>query len=128
MSAAFQLDFSGPPVPCSYPGCVAEAYHEGDHQFALKPGLIAWTYDRHCVVCGVSFTVLGAEKAQIFDTCGSQECVLHYSRKHAPTLPVSCNCAQRDYAHELSVHKAIKFESRLLRWPWSLRFAPEMEG
>ena len=43
-------------------------------------------------------------------------------------VPISCSCAQRSYPHELSIHRAIKFESREARWPWSLRFVPEMEG
>jgi hypothetical protein len=42
--------------------------------------------------------------------------------------PVLCSCGQRSYPHELSIHRAIKFESREARWPWSLRFVPEMEG
>lgn len=33
MSAAFQLDFSGDPVPCDFPGCTSNAYHEGGHTF-----------------------------------------------------------------------------------------------
>jgi hypothetical protein len=144
MSAAFALDFSGPPVPCDFPGCVLDAYHDGDHEFAPKPRPIAWTYDRHCVVCGVPFTVLGASPALIFDTCGAQECLLHYAKHHAKMLPAICGCAQRPYPHELSVHtkigverpgaylaygdEFIRWAEKEMRWPWSLRFAPNMEA
>jgi hypothetical protein len=142
VSAAFALDFSGPPVPCDFPGCVLDAFHDGDHQRAPKSGPIAWTYDRHCVVCGVPFTVLGAERKQIFDTCGSQQCLQHYARHHASDVPIFCSCAQRPYPHELSVHRKLyeapggymlyedvraQFASEEMRWPWSLRFAPKME-
>jgi hypothetical protein len=139
--SAFSLDFSGDPVPCDYPGCVLDAFHEGEH--VRKPKPVAWSYDRHCVVCGVPFTVLGAEKKQIFDTCGSEECLLHYARHHSTSLPVVCSCAQRPYPHEVSVHKKlgvekpgvyldyydfqIRFAEPGLRWPWSLRYAPNME-
>jgi hypothetical protein len=147
MSAAFTLDFSGPETPCDFPGCVLGSFHEGNHELAPKPKPIAWTYDRHCVVCGVPFTVLGAELTQIFDTCGSQECLLHYAKHHATAIPVYCPCAQRPYPHELEVHKRIgsekpgtyatghgdtvvsivRFQPEGLRWPWSLKYAPSME-
>jgi hypothetical protein len=143
MSAAFALDFSGDPVPCDYPGCVLDAFHEGDHVRAPKPKPVAWSYDRHCVVCGVPFTVLGAEKKQIFDTCGSEACLLHYARHHASAAPLLCPCAQRPYPHEIGVHakrseqpgvyldyydQPIRFAEPGMRWPWSLRFAPNMEA
>jgi len=53
MSAAFSLDYSGDPVPCDFKGCILEAWHDGEHQFAPKKQ-IEWSYDRHCVVCGSS--------------------------------------------------------------------------
>lgn len=118
----FALEASGPPVSCDFPRCTLEAFHEGEHEFGSRE--IEWTYDRHCVVCGVPFTVLGAEKSQIFDTCGSEECLLHYARRHAPNLEVMCTCPQRPYPHELSVHELIRSEwwahKRNLSWPWSL--------
>lgn len=97
--------------------------------FALAPDpapkqAIEWTYDRHCVVCGVPFTVLGADRAMIFDTCGSQECLLHYARRFAFDVPLICRCPQREYPHELTVHSEIRAEwwshKRNLCWPWSL--------
>lgn len=143
MSAAFQLDFTGPQTRCDYPGCILESFHDGDHKRAEKTP-VAWTYDRHCVVCGVPFTVLGAEAKQIFDTCGSEACLLHYARHHVAPVPVQCTCAQRPYPHGVSVHKkighervgvycdyydfAIRFAPEGMRWPWSLRFAPDMEA
>jgi hypothetical protein len=138
MSTAFQLDFTGPQTPCDFPGCILESFHDGDHKRAEKTP-VKWTYDRHCVVCGVPFTVLGAEAKQIFDTCGSEACLLHYARRHAATLaPVQCTCAQRPHPHEVSVHKKvghespgvyydyydlpIRFAPKEMKWPWSLRF------
>jgi hypothetical protein len=144
MSAAFQLDFTGPQTSCDYPGCIAGAYHEGEHTFAPKKREVEFHYDRHCVVCGRAFMVLNAPTNYPAATCGSQECLQHYARHHAATIPVLCSCAQRPYAHELSVHdklggerpgvyfdyydNAVRFAADGLRWPWSLRHAPKMEG
>jgi len=129
MSAAFTLDFSGPQVRCDFPRCILAAFHEGDHEFAAKK--IEWSYDRHCVVCGVPFTVLGADRAMIFDTCGSEACLLHYASRHGFAVPILCRCPQRDYAHELSVHFDLRSESfnpKLRnRWPWSLMLSPRVE-
>lgn len=123
MSAAFALDYSGDPVPCSFRGCILEAWHDGNHQFAAKKE-IEWSYDRHCVVCGISFIVFGADKSMTFDTCGREECLLHYARRSAFEVPLLCPCPQRPYAHELSVHTLIRSESynpKLKQvWPWSL--------
>lgn len=131
MSAAFTLDFSGPETPCDFPGCTRGSFHEGDHVLASKPKPIAWSYDRHCVVCGVPFTVLNAEATQIFDTCGSQECLLHYARHSAGTAPQLCRCPQRRYAHELAIHFELRTESYnpkfKFRWPWSLCLSARLE-
>jgi hypothetical protein len=124
MSAAKQLHLepTGAPIRCEFPGCILYAWHDGDHAFAAKE--IQWTYDRHCVVCGVPFTVLGADKAMTFHTCGSEECLLHYARRFTFEVPLTCRCPQRDYPHEISVHSLIRSEwwKRELRdhWPWSL--------
>jgi hypothetical protein len=130
MSAAFQLDFTGPQTSCGYPGCVASAFHDGNHQFAaLKTQFpLLSQYNRTCSECGRRFVVLITGLERGFRTCGSQECVMSLAKREAPTLPVTCNCSQRSYPHELSIHRAVKFESREARWPWSLRFVPEMEG
>jgi hypothetical protein len=130
MSAAFALDFSGPEAPCGFPRCILGAFHDGDHAFA-KSKAIAWTYDRHCVVCGVPFTVLGAEVAEIFHTCGSQECLLHYARHEAPSLEVMCRCPQRSYPHQLAIHALVRQEAYnpkvRTRWPWSLTLSRREE-
>lgn len=124
MSAAkqFHLEPTGAPVPCEFPGCILYAWHDGDHAFAAKE--IRWHYDRHCVVCGVPFTVLGADKSMIFDTCGSAECLQHFASHHGFAVPVLCRCPQRDYPHELRVHSEIRGEwfayRRRPQWPWSL--------
>ena len=124
MSAAkqFHLEPTGAPVPCEFPGCILYAWHDGDHAF--KADAIQWSYDRHCVVCGVPFTVLGADKSMIFDTCGSAECLLHYARRFGFAVPVMCHCPQRPYPHDLHVHALIRSEwwRKELRsqWPWSL--------
>jgi hypothetical protein len=130
VSAAFQLDFSGPQTSCGFPGCLLDSYHDGEHQFAaLKTQFpLPQQYNRTCSECGLRFAVMIEGLGEIFRTCGSPECLLSFSRKHAETIPVSCTCLQRPYPHELSVHRAVKFESRKLEWPWSLRFAPEMEA
>lgn len=132
MSAAFSLDFTGPSVHCDFRGCVLDAWHEGEHKFATNPvSAIQWHYDRHCTVCGVPFTVLGADKARIFDTCGSEECLLHFSRRNGFEIPVLCTCPQRDYAHQLSIHHELRGESYnpkfKFRWPWSLMLSQREE-
>lgn len=124
MSAAFSLDYSGDPVPCDFPGCVRECFHDGDHEFAAQK--VQWNYDRHCVVCGVPFMIIGPiDKNYPADTCGSEACLLHYARRWScATAPLICRCPQRDYPHELSVHALIRSEwwRKELRgaWPWSL--------
>lgn len=96
--SAFALDYSGDPVPCDFRGCVLEAWHDGDHQFAKPiPKPIEWNYDRHCVVCGVPFTVIGADKSLIVHTCGREECLAHYARRFGfssaavPSAPTRTN-------------------------------------
>lgn len=123
MSAAFALDYSGDPAPCDFRCCILEAWHDGDHQFA-PPKEIQWQYDRHCVVCGISFIVFGADKAMTFDTCGRQECLLRYARRFGFEVALLCPCPQRPYPHELSIHTQTRQESYNPKlkfvWPWSL--------
>jgi hypothetical protein len=143
MSAAFALDFSGDPVPCDYPRCILEAFHDGQHKFPEpKPGL-QFHYDRHCVVCGRPFTILGANGQEVFSTCGSPECVLHFASHGTANAPLLCRCPQRPYPHELSVHEklrlespgtyavygdeSIRFASPGMCWPWSLKLSPRVE-
>jgi hypothetical protein len=131
MSAAFALDFSGDPVPCDYPRCILEAFHDGQHKFPEpKPGL-QFHCDRHCVVCGRPFTILGANGQEVFSTCGSAECVLHFASHGNAAAPLLCRCPQREYPHELSIHFDLRTEafSPKLRhsWPWSLKLSPRLE-
>lgn len=127
--SAFALAPSGPPAPCGFPKCILDAFHEGDHDFAPKE--IQWTYDRHCVVCGVSFTALGADKSMVIHTCGSQECLLCYARRFSFDLPQLCSCPQRDYPHELAIHAQLRQESYNPKlktlWPWSLALSRREE-
>lgn len=131
MSAAkqFRLAPTGPEVCCDFRGCILNAWHDGDHQFAKKE--IQWTYDRHCVVCGISFTILGADKSLPAPTCGSAECLLHYAHRYGFEVPVTCRCRQRPYPHELSIHALIRSEWYAYRkspsWPWSLMLSPRVE-
>jgi hypothetical protein len=145
MSAAFQLDFTGPQTPCDFPGCVLDAYHDGDHQRpAPKPQFpLPSQYNHVCLVCHSRFVVMGEKPGMDFRTCGSQECLLALAKHEAKQLPVTCTCAQRPYPHELSVHSkigverpgvyldyydnAIRFGPEGMRWPWSLRYAPNMD-
>jgi len=80
--------------------------------------------NQHCVVCGQPFTFYAAPNYPAPDTCGSQECLLHYARHFAFAAPLLCRCPQRDYPHELSVHSLIRSEwwakDKRDRWPWSL--------
>ena len=131
MSAAFALDFSGDPVPCDYPGCTLDAFHEGEHRVQPKPGIVLRHYDRHCVVCGCPFTIYGANGQEVFSTCGQPECVLHFARHGNSPLPVTCRCPQRDYPHELAIHFDLRSESFnpkfRFRWPWSLMLSSREE-
>jgi hypothetical protein len=91
MSAAkqFSLEPSGPPAPCGFPRCILEAFHEGDHSLAPKPGVLLH-FDQHCVVCGQPFTVYAPEgfpKREFNRTCGSQECLLHSALHDAEARP-----------------------------------------
>jgi hypothetical protein len=144
VSAAFQLDFTGPQTRCDYPGCIGDAFHDGEHRFAPKKREVEFHYDRHCIVCGASFMVIGAPTGYPAATCGDQACIERYARHHTTAIPVTCSCAQRPYPHELAVHtkigaervgvyfdyydNAIRFAPEGMRWPWSLRHAPKMEG
>jgi hypothetical protein len=124
--AAFALEPMGEPAPCGFPRCVLDAYHEGDHHLApierpsIQPVFV-------CRECKKKFVIYGKSVGVERLTCGSEECILSSCRREANKIPVACRCRQRSYAHDLSVHRAIKFESGPMRWPWTLRYAPDME-
>lgn len=124
MSAAFSLSPSGPPAPCGYPGCTAEAFHEGEHQISPREAPPRPQPVYHCVVCGLPFVVYGEHVASELRTCGTPACVLHFAVRDAKPFPLLCPCPQRPYPHELRVHQELRREAynpKLgSRWPWSL--------
>ncbi len=131
MSAAFALDYSGDPVGCDFKGCILDAWHDGDHQFAAPKPKFSPDRIHKCEICGLRFVIYGEHKepslASERRTCGSQECILALAHRDASELPVLCPCSQREYPHELSVHKTLKYEvwtpkGPVMRWPWSLYF------
>jgi hypothetical protein len=132
MSAVFQLDFSGEPTPCDFPGCVLDSFHDGEHEFASAPKPAmgkAWEDVRKCVVCGTRF-VIYSETFKDTKTCSSG-CMLILAMKEAAKLEVSCPCAQRSYPHELRIHTELRGESynpkHKFTWPWSLMLSQREE-
>lgn len=129
MSAAFQLDFSGPQTLCDFPGCVLYSFHDGEHQF-----MSAEEKNERLTAAVTSYGVgtrsynRSAEKKELDRQRAEATARYEASQHREIEVPVSCTCPQRPYPHELSIHRAIKFESREARWPWSLRWVPEMEG
>jgi hypothetical protein len=129
MSAAFQLDFTGPQTRCDFPNCIGDAFHDGDHIFAKTPMM---------AVASAARKIADAEeKGQRSVVLSRAEWSPLWMKEHSqPTvMPVVCLCAQRPYPHELSVHKKVGHEwpgsysdYKEMRWPWSLRFAPDMEA
>ena len=143
MSAAFALDFSGDPVPCDFPGCLGNAFHEGDHIFPSA--------DENNARLAAAVTSYGvdtrsynrsAEKREV-DRQREIATARYEAMPHQPCLaPLLCRCAQRPYPHELSVHfklhekpgtyldfydQPIRWSSSELRWPWSLCASARLE-
>jgi hypothetical protein len=73
----------------------------------------------------------------------SAETARYLMSEHKPIeAPLTCNCDQRPYAHDLSVHRKvfeapgtyesyevrIRFAAEEMRWPWSLRFVMNEEA
>jgi hypothetical protein len=193
VSAAFQLDFTGPQTSCDYPGCKLNAFHEGEHEFATPEekharllgsanhyGTNTRSYnrsaekhemDRQRKEATARYLSERAEsdappkmKTQL-DQAKEKIAKAELSDAHSVSLtrgewsalwmadprnrkevfaPVVCTCAQRPYPHEVGIHKkigaerpgvyydyydtAIRFAEKEMRWPWSLRWAPEMEA
>jgi hypothetical protein len=79
---------------------------------------------------------------QIYVRCSDATANYLTSRRQEIECPLTCSCSQRPYPHELHVHnkhferpgsydayeERIFFADETMRWPWSLRFAPDMEG
>lgn len=132
MSAAFTLDFSGEPVPCSFPRCVLEAFHDGEHEFAATVAIGKVREDvRACHECGVKFVVYGDRLPGEDRSCGSQACILSAARRESSVIDLRCSCLQRPYPHQLSIHRDLRPESynpKLHhRWPWSLCLSVRLE-
>lgn len=88
-----------------------------------KPAVKSAAIRYHCVVCGRHMISYG-EHAYTPSICDSEDCLLHWAIRTAPALTPLCSCPQREYPHELSVHRELKSESynpaNRFRWPWSL--------
>ncbi len=128
---AFDLEFSGPALPCDFPGCTLDSFHDGDHLFAEKPKEKSSARKYHCVACGTPMVFYGDMAHPLPRLCESPECLLRFARHEAPNLEVVCCCPQRSYPHELAVHKNLRSESYnpklKFRWPWSLALSVRTE-
>jgi len=141
MSAAFALIPSGPPAPCSFPKCVLEAFHDGDHDFGKKPDFDSLKTDKRvafpgprygrCVICGVKFVQYGDHALPASRICDEKSCLVELCRREASPAPLLCTCPQRWYPHELVVHTNLRREAYnpKLRhcWPWSLAISDRLE-
>lgn len=130
MSAAFALDFSGAPVPCGYPRCTLEAFHEGNHEFPLPK--FAPERIHVCRECGVRFVIYGeADSPSDRRICDKPECLLSLASRETFAVPLMCNCPQRPYAHDIAIHALLRQEAFnpkvRYRWPWSLMLSPRVE-
>jgi hypothetical protein len=134
MSAAFALQPSGPPAPCSYPKCTLQAFHDGDHLFAQKPdNRLAFPGPHYyrCVICGTKMVEYSDPAHTPSTICDSPACMAEFCRRHHADPPVSCGCPQRPYAHDLAIHKSLRSESynpeRRFVYPWSLCMSERRE-
>lgn len=130
-SAAFRLEPSGPPAACSFPKCLLDAFHDGDHEIAPPAPRARPQPFHHCVVCGRGFIIYGDPAHPIPRTCGSQLCIQHLARRYAEPVPLLCPCPQRPYRHELAIHVQLRAESYnpkvRFRYPWTLCLSPRTE-
>ncbi len=145
MSDAFQLDFTGPQTRCDFPGCVRGSFHDGDHDF------LSQQENNERAAAAVTSYGVGTrsyngspEKREMDRQREIATARYEASPRQQVLQPVACTCAQRPYPHEVSVHAKArkekpgvyldyydlpcKFAPEGMRWPWSLRFAPEMEA
>jgi len=144
MSAAFALDFCGDPVPCDFPGCVLDAFHESDHEFLSQQEL-----NERAAAAVTSYGVdtrsynRSAEKREIERQREIATARYEAAPRQEFKAPLLCPCPQRPYPHELSVHEklrlespgtytvygdeSIRFASPGMCWPWSLKLASRIE-
>ena len=130
MSAAFQLDYSGPPVRCDFPGCRLNVFHDGEHEIFL-PHAVKPTKVYICRECGAQFGIIGETYPSERRTCGKQSCIVAAAAREANEVPLFCPCPQRPYPHELAIHFELRSEAYnpkfKFRWPWSLCLSPRLE-
>jgi hypothetical protein len=98
---------------CDFPGCIAPAFHDGDHEFAGPPPKQEAQWIR-------------LTRAEWTDEWMAEK----KNRRVVEVAPL-CNCPQRDYPHDLSVHELIRSEwwakDKRQKWPWSLMLSPREE-
>lgn len=132
MSAAFALDFCGDPVPCDYPGCVLDAFHEEDHKFLSRQEL-----NERAAAAVTSYGVgtrsynRSAEKREIERQREMATARYESAPRQEHEAPLMCCCPQRPYPHELNVHPDLRSESFnpkfRFHWPWSLMLSSREE-
>ena len=136
MSAAFQLQPCGDPPPCSYPHCILEAFHEGDHAFkADRRVAFPISESNESLIshygAGTRSYNRSAAKAEMDRRCEAAKERAALEPKVEYFAPLSCPCAQRPYAHELSVHLELRREAfnpaKRFLWPWSLMLSERRE-
>jgi hypothetical protein len=143
--SAFALDFSGDPVPCDFPGCVLDAFHEGEHEFLSQQEL-----NERAAASVTSYGIgtrsyhRSTEKREMERQREIATARYEAAPHKAVEVPLLCRCAQRPYPHELSVHSKIRSEKpgtytdfydfvlrfapkEPMRWPWSLCLSARVE-
>ena len=117
--AAFALEFSGDPVPCDFPGCTLDAFHDGNHVFApkprpqpklppktthfevLRPSHQYSELAARALAAGVPVKIRkGVEYLYVNDA--TFEYLTAGPKPY--DVPLLCRCSQRPYPHELKVH------------------------
>jgi len=128
---AFALEPTGPQVPCDFPGCVLDAFHDGDHMRQTAPAKETG-YRFRCMICKTPMVAYGERKMYTADLCDSEECLRAWCLISGPLeIPVMCGCPQRPYAHDVSVHAEIRREAFnpqvRYSWPFSLMLSSRIE-
>ena len=132
-AAPFALEQTGPQVPCDFPGCTLDAFHDGEHLMAKPPAEFPkGGYHFICIICKTPMVAYGERKMYTANLCDSEECLRAWCLISGPNkFLVMCGCPQRPYAHELSIHAEIKREAYnpavRYSWPWSLTLSTRIE-
>jgi len=140
MTSDFKLAATGPEVPCDFPGCTLDAFHDGNHEFAhAKSAVYAHENDERLAALAGSY---GLGTRSYNRSAGKRETDRQRAELAAKMergeikfkpfdVPLACACPQRDYPHDLSIHAELRAESyhpqRRFRWPWSLVLAERVE-